>query len=322
MAKLVALALLPSREHAFPRLVREADAAGLFQDEIVRRHLPAIDQREDEPVRQDGPELLHEVERQAGAARPVGVEQPDLRIEAVRLERRAAIMAEKGVEEGQERVDPIERRATRAPPEAERLAVHPQHRVETREVDEGRLAFEAAQRVDRSGRQGPAGDVAEAPLRAGERLGLRRRQGGGVVPRGALHHDPLVRGLRGHDAAHDRDRPVRIVREAELGPAEQDVAGARPLDPRQEAPVRVEVGHRDAGLRAGREQRRGGARPAERHDAVQHVKRRPPPLGPLHLDDEVLAVLAQPGALARHVDGVEHPPHRDRLRGQLALEPA
>ena len=61
---------------------------------------PLVYQREYEPVGEPRAEFLHEVEREAAAARPVFVQKADRGVEADALKRRLGVVREQRVDEG------------------------------------------------------------------------------------------------------------------------------------------------------------------------------------------------------------------------------
>ena len=105
--------------HLAPRLVRQQHRAVLQRAEDAGADLAAVDQGQHQPVGQDGAELLQQVERQRRAAGPVAVQEAHRRVEAERLQRRAAVVGEEGVEQREQGVDRVERRAARAAAEAQ-----------------------------------------------------------------------------------------------------------------------------------------------------------------------------------------------------------
>ena len=133
-----------------------------------------------------------------------------------------------------------------------------------------------------------------------------------MIPQRPTHHRALVRDLPRHDAANDHGGGCDVFCSPELRLAQQHVADPHSLNARQEASVRFEMRDGDARLRAGRHQGGRGARTREAYDAVQHVQGRSASLDPFDLDDDVRAVLAQPGVFAGDVESVEHPLHRSQ----------
>ena len=116
--------------------------------------LPAVEKRERQPVGQDGTQLLHQVEREARASRPVAMQEADGRIEPDALRRAAAIVGQQRVEEREQRVDRVERRAARAPAEDDVGVGDADQVVENAEIDVAGLAFGAAQSVRPRRRRG------------------------------------------------------------------------------------------------------------------------------------------------------------------------
>ena len=114
---------------------------------VARRELAAVDQAERQTVGQHRAQLLHQIEGETGAARPVGVEKADLRVEPVRLESRATVMPEHRIEKRQQGVQPVQRRPTRASAKAKLRAVDAHEMIEDAEINQGRLPFYAAQAV-------------------------------------------------------------------------------------------------------------------------------------------------------------------------------
>ena len=323
MPKLVALALLPSDQHALSRLVGQAHAARLLDDEVARRKLAAVDQAERQTVGEHRPQLLHQIESETGAARPVGVEKTDLRVEPVRLEGRAAIMPEHRIEKGQQGVQPVQRGPTRTSAKTKFRIVDAHEMVEHAEIDQGRFPFYAAQDVHFGRNDGAAGGIGQPALGQRQRVASRRRHRFPVVAQGAAHDGALVGGLGGDDAPYDDGLARSVVGDAKLRPAQQHVPGARALDPREKAPVGLEVRHGHARFGAGGQQRRRCTRPAKADDAVQQVQRRAAAFGAIDLDHQIGAVLAQPRTLAGDVDRVQHAAHRTPSSvGDLRRQPA
>ena len=159
----------------FRAVVGQPHAARLLDDEVAGRKLAAVDQAERQTVGEHRAQLLHQIESETGAARPVGVEKPDLRVEPVRLEGRAAIMPEHRIEKGQQGVQPIERRPARASAKTKLRIVDAHEMVEDAEIDQGRLPFYAAQAVHFGRNDGTAGGIGQPALGQRQRVASRRR---------------------------------------------------------------------------------------------------------------------------------------------------
>ena len=96
------LPLLVGRDHGAPRIVLERNSATRMLVEIVGVDLAAIDQCQRQAVGQQRPELLHQVGRQRDTPGTQGVKEADLRIEADAFQRRAGVIHQHRVEEGQQ----------------------------------------------------------------------------------------------------------------------------------------------------------------------------------------------------------------------------
>ena len=260
----------------------------------------------------------------ARLARPgrSAMKEPDLRVEAVRLQGRAAIVAEHGVQKREERVDAVEGRAPRAAPEGEGRIVH---------------AHEMSRR--RRNRPAPPRPRARAGRRRRGRRGCggRHRSGGARRPRARRAPPARIASAWSRSArrttarwfaalAATTPRTITVLRAGSSatrncarrsstlpvrGPSTR--AKKRPFGARSET---VTPASAQAASSAGE----APARP-KTHDAVEHVQRRAAALGAVDLDHEILAVLAQPGVLAGDVDGVEHAAH-GRASSRQAAPPA
>ena len=93
------------------------------------------------------------------------MQQADLRIEPDPFQRRTAIVPQHGVQEGQQRIDPVKRRTAGSTAKGKGLAAALDHRIERTEIDLGRIALVAAQRIDVVCQRGAASDVRKAGLR-------------------------------------------------------------------------------------------------------------------------------------------------------------
>src|SRR5260221_3936441 len=114
--------------------VGELDGPALALPEVLRADLAPIDQRDRQPVSDPGAELLHQVERQSRPVRAFRVEEADERVESDGGERRDAVVPHEGVEETEQAVDPVARRAPRTGGEAKALALLFQEKAEDAEV--------------------------------------------------------------------------------------------------------------------------------------------------------------------------------------------
>src|SRR5690606_15544456 len=119
MQPLLLLALLPGGKHGLAAVLGKPDGAAVSSLKIAGTKLTPVEKRQREPVSQNGPQLLHQVERQARPSGPVAVEEADGRIESHAFGRAATVVGEQGVEEGQHGIDRVERRPARAAAEGD-----------------------------------------------------------------------------------------------------------------------------------------------------------------------------------------------------------
>lgn len=123
--------------------------AAVPSDEVSRDELLTIDQGQNEAVSKQRPELLDEIESQARTTRSVGVEEADVRVEACGGESRYAVVGRQGIREGQEGVDPIERRTAGAVVHGKLNATRWTDELrEDIEVDTGGVTLVASDRVE------------------------------------------------------------------------------------------------------------------------------------------------------------------------------
>src|SRR5437870_1061017 len=92
VAAFVALALLPSGDHAAAGRVVHDESAAYLSLKASAPHLAAIDQGKRQPVSKDRAEFLHHVERQAWAPGSVSMQISDLRVEPLRFQRGANVV--------------------------------------------------------------------------------------------------------------------------------------------------------------------------------------------------------------------------------------
>ena len=94
-------------DNGAPGIFGQGDGAALVQRKVTRRELRAVDQRDNGAVGGHGPQLLHQVEGEAGPARAQRVQKADLRIEADRLTGAGALARQQRVNVIQDRVDGV-----------------------------------------------------------------------------------------------------------------------------------------------------------------------------------------------------------------------
>ena len=212
-------------------------------------------------------------------------------------------MDQQRVEERQQRIDRVERRAARAPAKDDVGVVDADQVVEHAEIDVAGLAFGAAQSVGSVvGEADALQDHAEPHDGLLDRSAAVGRELLPVIAQRPLQNRPLIGDLARNDAAHD---VVGRVGDAILLAPQKNVAADRPLDAGLETSGPIEQDDRDPGARAGLDQRRRYIDRAEDDDGAEHVKRHARPLGAVDLRDEVFAVLAQARAFGGDVERVE-----------------
>jgi hypothetical protein len=119
MLGLLLLPFLPGVEDGAAAVLGEGDRAAWELLEVVRRNLLPVYEGEDEPVGEDGSELLHEVEGEGRPSCTEGVQVAHLGVQAGLFKGGDALAGKERVEEGQQRVDPVAGRASGALLEAE-----------------------------------------------------------------------------------------------------------------------------------------------------------------------------------------------------------
>lgn len=256
------LALLVGADDRFAAGLGELDRPPFPSPEVLGADLLSVDQRDGQAVGQPGPEFLHQIERQGRPVRPVGVQKADERVEAGGGQGGDAVVSDQGVEEREQAVDPVPRRASGAVAEGEVVALLLEEEREHGEVLLGGRSFRPAEGIE-----GPVGpeivraeptELVEPPREgvghAGESLlfgrifVLARRAQEGVA--GVLHLAP-------DDLAADGGATGGLVGGPELGAAEGDAGVGDAGEAGLEVAVFRKVVHRHAMLPAESE-RRGG----------------------------------------------------------------
>ena len=265
-------------------------------------NLLEIDQGKSQPVRQKRPEFLHQIEGEAGPAGTVPVEKSHRRVEPHRLQRRADVMDQKRVDEGEQGVDVVQGRPAVPFLEGEVLLLGDDQMVEDAEIDVGGVSLAAAEGVERLVLVEQIEIIAQALHGEGDLIcGHLVR----MVPERPLEDRPAVGDLSGQDRPGDVGGGLRIVGAAVLLPAQQDISGDRPLHPRQEAAVLRQEADADAVLGAEAHQKGAARDVPEADDAADRVDGEPEADLLLHLDDDRLPLLGEVGALGRDEQRIE-----------------
>ena len=104
---LLLLPLLIGDQEGLARFVRHQDRAGIGLLKPLGLDLAQVDQGEGQAVCQEGAKLLHQVEGEAGPAGAVAMEEAHGRVEAHRLQGRADVVDQEGVDEGEQGIDVV-----------------------------------------------------------------------------------------------------------------------------------------------------------------------------------------------------------------------
>jgi len=135
---------LISDNHLFAALGCQADLNPLgFK--VCFLHLFQIDQIQNQTIGKRGAELFHQIQRQAGAPRPVDVQIAHKGIQSHGLERGAHVRGQQYINKRQQGVDSIQRRSTVASVELKRVLLLQNQAIEHVEITVGRLALQTAQ---------------------------------------------------------------------------------------------------------------------------------------------------------------------------------
>src|SRR5580658_10782352 len=90
---------LPGRDDRFAGLLFKKDSTAFLLDKILELQLAPVDERESETIGNRRAQLFHQVERETGTTRPVGMEKSNRGIEADALKRRLYIVAQERIDE-------------------------------------------------------------------------------------------------------------------------------------------------------------------------------------------------------------------------------
>ncbi len=225
------LLFLPREKDGLARVIAHFHGAGFGGLEVLGAELLQVDERERHAVGQWRAELLHEIERKAVPARAQGVEESDLRIEADALQRAGAVVRQKRVEERQQGVHRIERRAAVAVLDRERLALGDKKHVEGLEILGGCLALDAAHLV----RCSSLAELLHKRRKLNDALGATGFVA--VVAQAALENGSRIDDLAGDERRGDVAGLFCVLCGLHLRNAQKDIARNRSLDTREKAPM-------------------------------------------------------------------------------------
>ncbi len=264
--------LLPCGEDFFAGVRFEENGSAFLNFEIIGADLLAVDEGKGKTVREEGAELLHEVECERMTAGPGLVKEAGLGIEADGFAGGAAVVGEEDVEEGEQGVGAVERRAFASALEQKCGISGSDEVVEAGEVGCGGFAFDAAKGVEVGGADGGADAGGEEIGGAGEGVGAFGAFGA-VVPRRAQEDGARIVEFGGDHVLRDRQGGGFGISTSILLAAEEDVSGHPAIGAGNEFPMRGEKADGDAMLvTTGHEA--GGDRgiPAEGDDTFQIVE--------------------------------------------------
>lgn len=299
MGDLLLFALLPGGEEGLAGGVGHGDGPAGGVVEVLGLDLPTIDEREDEPVGEEGAELFHEVEGEGRAAGAQRMQITDLWIEADAFEGGSAVVHEQGVGEGEHGVDGIGGRAPVAAGEGEGLFIHGYKLGEGGEVGGGGFAFVAAQLIDGHG------GFQAAEILGEPRFGLFQWIVFAVVAQGAAQDGAGVGEFADEHVAGDGRSGVGVVRDSVLSAPQQHVAGDGPLDAGEELAVLGEEGDGNITFGAVVHQERTHGDGAETDDAVERVDGYAQAGLLFDVDDDRLPFFVKVGVLGGDIEGVK-----------------
>ncbi len=240
-------ALLVGTEEAFAS-GRCKGYGGTGADEIALGDHAGVDGAEDSGVGDEGPEGLHQIECEGGAAVAHLVVEAEVGVKADGVTGQGQVFGQDAVGEGEESVDGVAGRSAIAAFKVEGEAIGGgfgavaglDHAGEFAEVDAGGIAFEAKERFEAFSTLGAVGHIFHGG--DGGFFGLD------VV---ALQHGPLVADFAGGEGTGEGKGEPLGVGEAELAAAEANVFGVEAGGDAVEPAAHGEVGNGDAGFAEG-----------------------------------------------------------------------
>ena len=197
-------------------------------NKILRFDLPAVNQRQHQPIRSPRAEFFQNILRQTVAPRPVGVQKAHLRVQSHALQRTADVFAQNAVHKRQQRIHPVSGRTTVAPVKS-KAAFFTQKLPEYAEITRRCIAFNATYHVQLR-------HALQLPQRNVQRIDRTlNRHILAIIANQPLKH-PLTRlNLRRNDIA--RNRYGILLRHPILRPTQQHITALPPLKPPQETSI-------------------------------------------------------------------------------------
>lgn len=235
MREHVLFALLVGMKQEAATIVGERDLPAQSGLEMFSLKLLAIEEGESEPIGDDGPELLHQVEGEGGAARAECVQEADLWIQANALKGGLALRAQQCVQKREDGIRGVARGVFCSSSRGESTSIDPDQAWHRGKVGAGGLALGAASLIERLRTSQPLKRCGEAISRLSK---LCCVFDAGRFASAAEQNLAAVLDLAGNHLASD-GHGARIIRESEvLRASEEHVAahasfdaGAEPAPP-------------------------------------------------------------------------------------------
>lgn len=143
------LPFLPPGEEDFPSLFAHQNSTGFRLFKVLSRKAPGVHQGKDEPVGSQGPEFLHQVQRQGSSPGPVPMEKSHTGIQSHCFQSMGTVGSQQGVGKGEQRIHGIQRRPFVPFPEEKGLFVPQDQLVKQGKVHMGGIPFHTSQLVPR-----------------------------------------------------------------------------------------------------------------------------------------------------------------------------
>jgi len=147
MQNFLALPFLIGNQQSFSGIVGHGHGTGFGSSEVGLVYFPQVNQRESKPVRNEGPEFLHQIQGAARSSRTVPVKETHGRIDSDRFQGRPNVMHHQRVDERKKAIHVIEGWTAVSFLKGERVLLGHNQVVEDIEVNPGRIAFNAPQGI-------------------------------------------------------------------------------------------------------------------------------------------------------------------------------
>ncbi len=283
---------------------------------MVQAHLFAVDQRERETVRGEGPQLLHQVQGQRRFPGAQPVQEPDVGVQPDLLTRTVHHRPCQAIQKGQQRIGGVRGWPLHPAREID-TGVRAQHESEGFEVDAGRVALHPEHRLHILG-------IGQAVHGFGECLGdlAQPRLVLGRIPSPAQDDLTAVLHLARDTGLRDPQTRCGVGVGQVLGVAQQDVAACGPVGAVEEPASSAHPHDGAAILGTARHQLGADLNVAHHHDRFQPAQRQHMALWGVGDDDADRVVLQMQGrSRGLDVEGVEEfsHPSPSRVPGRTTL---